>query len=81
MTKQPYEGIVTLGNSLNRDGTLTEDVRLRVERSIDLVVAGDEEIERIDWMVMSGGYHGADKNFPATQAEAMKRYALKTASF
>ena len=75
----PYESIVTLGNAINRDGTLTEDVRLRVERSIDLVVTGDEEIERIDWMVMSGSYHGADRNFPVTQAEAMKRYALEKA--
>lgn len=68
-----YNTVIVLSNVINKDGSLQEDVRLRVEKSVELY---NEELG--EYVTMSGKIDWTEKfeDFPYTQAEAMKRYAV-----
>lgn len=67
-----YDAIIVVGSYINLDGSLKEDVRLRVERALDLYF-----LCRSDTLLMSGRCGTHDKDAVMTEAEAMKKYAVE----
>ncbi len=71
-----YPTIVTLSNRINPDGTLKEDVRIRVDSSVELYKIRDRGLYGLT-ITMSGKEDSRDLHFPLTHAEAMRRYAIQ----
>ncbi len=69
---QVYPTTVALSNRINLDGTLQEDVRRRVDLSVELY---DKHLTHT--VTMSGKHDPKDWDAPLTHAEAMKRYAIQ----
>jgi len=69
-----YDAIIPLSCGLKKDGTLGEDCRLRTQRAVERVLAGESKI------LITTGCHDLsqannDEVVPWTHAEAMARYA------
>jgi len=71
MSVTSVDGIVTLSNDIDLDGTLQEDVRKRVDQAIALY-----ERRVSPFLIMSGCHSPRDLDVPTTHAEAMKQYAV-----
>lgn len=77
MTKK-YDAVIVMSNYMKKDGELGEDCRLRTHRGIECYLNKESAI-----LLMSGSHFidptgkYDDTCVPFSQAEAMKRYAIK----
>lgn len=69
---EKYDATVVFANSINEDGTLREDVKLRVNRGVE-----EYHARLTSRLLMSGSNDWPLQNIPCSQAEAMKRYAVE----
>lgn len=68
-----YKTCVTMDNTINPDGSLMEDCRLRADKSISLY-----RQDFCDTLTMPGRYDIRDfEKVPITHSEALKRYAMQ----
>lgn len=74
---ESYDAAITLSHKINPDGTLTDESRERVDRSVEMLFHG-----AMPNIVMAGGHNGRNNTSePTTHAQAMKQYAVSKGVF
>ncbi len=63
---------IVLSHWLNPDGSLSDETRERVDKSIELWKSGE-----IDYIIMTGDHKLRGQNFKFSLSDAMKRYAVE----